>query len=82
MAIRKAVIQVVVLFNDEDVKPSLFEGGSLAEIGYEIEGGSCLGLTTVKSIDPVPQNKLHDEQLALGNDGSFFQADEDEALSL
>lgn len=77
MAIRKAVIETVVLFDDEITPREFIEKGDLADIEHEINGGDCLGLSKVKSIELVKPEALHDEQLALGNDGSFFPADEE-----
>ncbi len=66
--VRKTVIQVTVLHRPcENV-----ENLSLAQIGHEIDEGDFLGTYSVTSCVAVPQEALHEEQLALGNDGSFF----------
>jgi hypothetical protein len=66
--VRKTVLQVTVLHRpDENV-----ENLSLAQIGREIDAGDFLGSYSVTSCVAVPQEALHEEQLALGNDGSFF----------
>jgi hypothetical protein len=65
MAIRKAVID-----------PTLMEYGNLSDIEFQIDGGECLGISTLRSMDVVASAELLNEQLAVGNDGSPFPIDD------
>lgn len=69
----KTVIQVTVLHRPDEKVDEM----SLAQIGHEIDEGDFLGSYSVTSCVAVPKEALHEEQLALGNDGSFFADVED-----
>lgn len=78
----KTVIQVTVLHTQDQNMEAL----SLTQIGHEIDEGDFLGSYQTVECSPVPRSALVQEQLALGNDGSFFEyltdegdADEDSA---
>lgn len=45
---------------------------SLNDIAYEMGEGCFLGEMGNFKTDPVPDDKLKDECIALGNDGTFF----------
>lgn len=73
----KTVVQTTVLhYADQTV-----DGVPLAVIGHEIDEGDWLGASRVVLSVPVPPEQLEAEQLALGNDGTFFEVDEEEPES-
>lgn len=67
----KALIEVVVLFDDQEVEPEFFGEATLADIERLIED-EAIGLHDVKSIAAVKPEDLKTELLAIGNDGAFF----------
>lgn len=81
MAIKKAVIQFVVLFDDKEVNPSFIEDGPLGDIEAEANEGALLGQSTLMSMEDVKPEDLQNEMEALGNDGMFFSLDDDSAPS-
>lgn len=52
---------------------------SWPNILYQIDQGESIGSTEIVSTEPVPEDKVNDELIAIGNDGSFFDdlSDED-----
>jgi hypothetical protein len=66
--VTKTVIEVTVLHPDGQP----IDGLSLAQIGNEIDEGDFLGSYSITQAVPVAKSALHDEQIALGNDGRFF----------
>jgi hypothetical protein len=64
----KTVIQVTVLHREDET----VEGVPLSVIGHEIEDGDWLGACEVIASAPVDADRLEAEQVALGNDGTFF----------
>lgn len=70
--VRKTILTITVL-HPADETP---EGMELSDIMYEIDNGGWLGMIQTGTSQDVPDDKLCDECLALGNDGSFFDFDE------
>ncbi|CAN7783301.1 hypothetical protein LJR175_008311 [Variovorax sp. LjRoot175] len=74
-AILKTVIEVTVLHR-EGIADGGLDAYSLRQIAHEIEEGDWLGAHEITSVEEVQKELLHGEQLALGNDGSFFSCDD------
>ncbi len=51
---------------------------SLLDVAYMIDEGGWIGDYGVHYMDEVPQDKVHAELLELGNDGTFFQSEDEE----
>ena len=73
MAIKKGVYKVVFLYDDEiypdkHIQENISVLGVLEEMNY----GSMIGDSSIESIVDVPAEKVEDELLAIGNDGTFF----------
>jgi hypothetical protein len=68
ISVVKTVLEVTVL-HEQALNMDNF---SLGQIAGEIEGGDWLGAVRVLSAQPVLDNDLHAQQVALGNDGTFF----------
>jgi hypothetical protein len=68
MTITKTTITVTVL-HDNDLDLSQFE---LTQIAHEITGGDWLGTYEIAKVEAVPDDKVVDECVAVGNDGTFF----------
>lgn len=68
MSIYKHVITLTILSEVDDLS-----GLTLEELGRSIDKGEDIGSFRITSRDAVPDDKLHDELLAVGNDGSFFR---------
>jgi hypothetical protein len=49
----------------------------LAEINYAITEGGCIGMVERVSSEIVPADKVEAEMLRIGNDGTFFDDDDD-----
>lgn len=71
--VKKTVITVVVLHRETDD----IDGMDLEEIARGMRYENFLGEWQITSSTLVPESMLHDEQVALGNDGTFFENDED-----
>ena len=71
MGIHKAIIEVVVLFDSEHISPEFFVNASLASIEAAMDD-KYLGQVNVKTIAPIPAEKVHEELRALGYDGEFL----------
>lgn len=52
---------------------------NLAAINYAITEGHCVGCCERTSSKVVPDGKVHDALVALGNTGSFFDLGHDDA---
>jgi hypothetical protein len=50
----------------------------LAEINYAITEGDCIGNVEISHQMIVPPEAVEGELLRIGNDGSFFDEDEDD----
>lgn len=44
----------------------------IADVLYEMEQGEAVGWETGRTTEAVPTDKVQDELMALGNDGTFF----------
>ena len=81
MTIKKVVLEVTVLFDEQEVSSRVFENGTFNGIECEVAGGSLLmGKSKMKSIESVSDEKLVEESIELGNDGRFFRFYLDEGL--
>lgn len=65
--VKTVVVMTVLHSKDEDLSKL-----SAVQIASEIEEGDMLGQLSIQSVQAVPRSQLVEEQLALGNDGSFF----------
>lgn len=74
MAVYKTVVTVTVLSDYE-----LPDGVTLEEIAAEADDGSMICGCDWGETERVPANQVHQELLAVGNDGSFFGDDDDDA---
>lgn len=77
--IRKAIIEVVVLFDDCEVEPAFFEEATLADL-ERLMDEEAIGLWHLQSLTAVEATDIKQELHELGNDGSFFDPPADEAL--
>lgn len=73
--IHRTVFQVEV-FSDG---PLLLSGSSddpfdLAAINYAITEGDCIGSVETVSTEVVPTDKVEENLLRIGNDGTFFES--------
>lgn len=75
--IRKAVVEVIVLFDDQEVEPAFFEEATLGDLERLMED-EAVGLHALKSVSEVDPAVLESELRALGNAGTFFDGDEEE----
>jgi hypothetical protein len=72
--IRKAKIEVTVLFDDEFFNEACLSSWSLGEIESEMDNGlSIIGQSTYLGSKSVPAGRVKKELRALGNDGAFFE---------
>lgn len=74
--IRKAVIEVIMLFDDREVEPAFFEEATLGDLERLMED-EAVGLHALKSIGHVDPAALESELHALGNSGTFFDGEEE-----
>lgn len=74
--IMKTTITLTILHH----KDSDIQNMSLADIVYQIDDGDCIGDAKNVTTEPVPEDKVNDELLAMGNDGSFFDGLDDNAF--
>lgn len=70
--IKRAVVKVVVYFDDTEVDERLFSEAELGEIGHAYMFGPCVGMHEVESIEPISGAALREGLLTIGNDGTFF----------
>lgn len=74
--IRKAIITVTVLYDDAiSGPPGHLELSTLAEALDD----DMIGQVEDTSDEPVPADRVEQELLAIGNDGTFFGDSDDEA---
>ncbi len=72
--IYKTTFKLVVLSEDESLGFA-----SIESVLYEIECGSSIGnVTTERLNDIIPPEKVEAELRAIGNDGTFFTAGDDD----
>jgi len=73
MAIRKMVLQVSFLYDDETHAPREW---SLAAVADQIEGdGECIGLVeTLSDSDPLSDDEVRAWEIDWGGDGTFMLA--------
>ena len=64
MAIRKAVIQTIILFATKETDPTLFEVGSPGDIESRMTDGSYLSLSALPFIEPVARHEQKQFALA------------------
>lgn len=69
--IRKALIEIVLLFDDCEVEPAFFEEATLADI-ERVMDEEAIGLWHLQSLIAVKAEDMQRELHDLGNDGSFF----------
>ena len=50
----------------------------IEEVLYEMREGDAVGWETDRVTEPVPAERVCHELVALGNDGTFFDDDDDE----
>ncbi len=70
--ISKTVITFTVLHRTDEPLPD-----SIDAVLEETDSGNAVGWETARVTEGVPEDALRDELLALGNDGKFFEDDED-----
>jgi hypothetical protein len=69
----KAVITVTVLAEESPkALEALVQSMDLATILEEMDTGAMIGTYETTSVAEVPPEKIHEELLAVGNDGTFF----------
>ena len=59
---------------DGIVKTTL--GDDIEEVLYEMREGDAVGWETDRIVEPVPAERVSDELVALGDDGTVFDDDE------
>ena len=72
--IRKVKVGVTILFDDDEVQPEFFDEATLADLEHLMDN-EAVGVSTVESMTVVTKERLRDELLLLGNDGSFFDSE-------
>lgn len=76
--IYKTVLKVTVLSEEPfHLAPTDSDPFDLQRIDYCITEGHCLGNVEEASSEEVSQSEVETECRKLGNDGSFFQLDEE-----
>lgn len=75
--INKIVLRVTVLAQDDTLDESVNSIGdmSLESLARSMSEGDLIGTYSIQSSETVPADKVEDELLAVGNDGSFFSDD-------
>lgn len=79
MTIRKCTLTFTFLFDDTIDSVEDVHNSSLAELVEECDAGSMLGRASDWNFQPVADEDVADEEIALGGDGTFF-ADPDEVI--
>lgn len=69
MKIYKHILHIVILSEEPDPLPERFE---LTEVEELISSGPAIGTFWLESTSEVPQDKIQEELLSVGNDGTFF----------
>jgi hypothetical protein len=75
MAVYKHTFIVTVL---TDGDPG-YNPYALEVLAYDISDGEHIGDFSKQSVDIVPSDKVADELIAIGNDGTFFDYEDDDA---
>lgn len=75
MKVRKTVITLTVLSAIDDADPAYC---SLDEITHQMDTGSFLGDWVAQDSSILPADKVEEECIKLGNDGSFFDLENEE----
>lgn len=76
--IHRGTFTVAFLFNADITPVSEIKGMSVEELLEMTETGHAVGNLVGKLvIEPVAECRVEDELVALGNDGSFFDEDDD-----
>lgn len=70
--IYKHVVHVVVFSEHPTLEETLGDDWCLQDVDWAITDGDCIGNVTHESTEPVPADRLHEELMAIGNDGTFF----------
>ncbi|BAI96684.1 hypothetical protein Sj15T_09870 [Sphingobium sp. TA15] len=70
LQIHKIVLQVTILLDRSD-RPRLYSMG-LENIAREMDEGGFVGMVSTLSDQPLKPGDVHEELLAIGNDGCFF----------
>jgi hypothetical protein len=78
VAIKKAVIAITMLYDERDVPRSFFENASLEDLANEMDIGDCVGQHKLLTIEDVPADQVESHLKALGNDGTFFDYQNDD----
>ena len=53
-------------------------GDSIEDVLYEMSEGGAVGWETGRTTVPVPAERVQDELIAVGNDGTFFDDTDDD----
>jgi len=72
VAIKKAIVQISMFYDERNIPRSFFENASLEDLALEMDQGDCVGQHKLVSIETVPAEKVADELKEFGNDGAFF----------
>lgn len=74
MAIYKMHIALTVMLeaDSEAEACSLITNSTLDAVAYAIDEGEWIGMSKLEESEEVTPGNLHDELLAIGNDGTFF----------
>lgn len=74
MPINKIVLRVTVLAQDDTLEQSVNSIGdmSLESLARSMSEGDLIGTYSIQSSETVEPEKVVDELLAIGNDGTFF----------
>ena len=73
----KHTLVVTVFSENPTVDETFGRGWTLDDVNYEITDGDCVGNVVVKSSNVVRARKLHDALRSVGNDGTFFDSEDD-----
>ena len=63
----KTTVTITVLHRSENIL-----GPDIEDVLYEMNEGDAVGWETNRTTVPVPADRVGDELVELGNDGSFF----------
>lgn len=70
----KTTFTVTVLSEDAPVSSDM----EMIDLIREMDSGDLIGQVDLTSADEVPLDKIEDELLAIGNDGTFFNLGDEE----
>jgi hypothetical protein len=65
----KTTITITVLHRDSNPMTDY----DIREVLYEMQEGDAVGWETDRTTEPVPADRVADELVSLGNDGTFFE---------